>query len=388
MSKVIMVGCDLHDRTLVIRFAEGRKKPQQASFANDARGREKMIERLHNVAQQLRAERIVFAYEASAQGYGLADLLLENRIECHVLSPTHLPKTAKSAKNKTDSKDAQMLLEQVRGFVLAGNTLPTVWTPPQRVRDDREIVRARIDAADELTRVKTQVLSMLKRRGIEKPAWYHCKWGKRFAQWLRDLAKTLDSMVAPVLESLVDRYELFRAEILRLDGAVRQLAKTNRYRAAHNELRKIPGIGLLTAMSFLTEMGDLHRFDNRRQVAAYLGACPSSFESGEANDRKGRITRQGPSRLRKLLCQASWVAQRYCLETKQTYKRIRGGKSNRTKKAIVAVMRRLGIKMWHRALSCGVSSELIGRPTERHRRVANGSPPTPALLLAGRQQTI
>jgi transposase len=229
---------------------------------------------------------------------------------------------------------------------------------------------------------------MLKRRGIEKPAWYHCKWGKRFAQWLRDLAKTLDSMVAPVLESLVDRYELFRAEILRLDEAVRQLAKTNRYRAAHNELRKIPGIGLLTAMSFLTEMGDLHRFDNRRQVAAYLGACPSSFESGEANDRKGRITRQGPSRLRKLLCQASWVAQRYCLETKQTYKRIRGGKSNRTKKAIVAVMRRLGIKMWHRALSCGVSSELIGRPAERHRRVANGSPPTPALLLAGRQQTI
>lgn len=142
MSKVIMVGCDLHDRTLVIRFAEGRKKPQQASFANDARGRGKLIERLHDVAQQVHAERIVFAYEASAQGYGLADLLLENRIECHVLSPTHLPKTAKSAKNKTDSKDAQMLLEQVRGFVLAGNTLPTVWTPPQRVRDDREIIRA------------------------------------------------------------------------------------------------------------------------------------------------------------------------------------------------------------------------------------------------------
>ena len=280
-----------------------------------------------------------------------------------------------------------MLLEQVRGFVLAGNSLPTVWTPPQRVRDDREIVRARIDVADELTRVKTQVLSMLKRRGIEKPAWYHCKWGKRFAQWLRDLAKTLDPMVAPVLESLIDRYELYRAEILRLEEAVRALSKTNRYRAAHNELRQMPGIGLLTAMSFLTELGDLHRFDNRRQVAAYLGVCPSSFESGEANDRKGRITRQGPSRLRKLLCQASWVAQRYCDQTKQTYTRIRAGKSNRTKKAIVAVMRRLGIKMWHRALSCGVSSELVGRPAERHRRVANGSPPTPALLLAGRQQT-
>ena len=286
MSKVIMVGCDLHDRTLVIRFAEGRKKPQQASFANDARGRGKLIERLHDVAQQVHAERIVFAYEASAQGYGLADLLLENRIECHVLSPTHLPKTAKSAKTRRTPRTLKCYWSR---------SADSSWRETRCQRSGRHPSvcgmtarsSARIDAADELTRVKTQVLSMLKRRGIEKPAWYHCKWGKRFAQWLRDLAKTLDSMVAPVLESLIDRYELFRAEILRLDKAVRQLAKTNRYRAAHNELRKIPGIGLLTAMSFLTEMGDLHRFDNRRQVAAYLGACPSSFESVKPTTAKG-----------------------------------------------------------------------------------------------------
>jgi hypothetical protein len=36
MSKVIMVGCDLHDRSLLIRFAVGEGEPQQASFSNDA----------------------------------------------------------------------------------------------------------------------------------------------------------------------------------------------------------------------------------------------------------------------------------------------------------------------------------------------------------------
>ena len=56
-----------------------------------------------------------------------------------------------------------------------------------------------------------------------------------------------------------------------------------------DELRKLPGVGLLVAMTFLTEMGDLERFHNRREMAAYLGLCPSSFESGETNDRKGRI---------------------------------------------------------------------------------------------------
>jgi transposase len=147
MSKVIMVGCDLHDRNMLLRYSAGKGKPRQYACANDAEGRVKMIDHLQAFAKSEGAERIVFVYEASGQGYGLCDLLHDNGIECHVLSPTHLPKTAKRAKQKTDPKDAQMLLDQVRGFVLAGTELPVVWTPPKRLRDDRELVRARIDAA-------------------------------------------------------------------------------------------------------------------------------------------------------------------------------------------------------------------------------------------------
>jgi transposase len=119
MSKVTMVGCDLHDRSMLIRFAVGQGAPQQASFSNDALGRGLLLERLKEVAAKQQSERIVFVYEASGQGYGLSDLLHDHGIECYVLSPTHLPKTPKSAKQKTDARDAQMLLEQVRGFVLA-----------------------------------------------------------------------------------------------------------------------------------------------------------------------------------------------------------------------------------------------------------------------------
>jgi transposase len=360
MSQVIMVGCDLHDRSLLIRFAVGHGEPQQASFFNDAVGRQLLIEKLRKVASDHQAERIVFVYEASGQGYGLADLLHDQGIECHVLSPTHLPKTPKSAKNKTDAKDAQMLLEQVRGFVLAGNPLPAVWTPPQRLRNDRELVRARIDGADEVTRIKLKVLSMLKRYGIRKPGWYTA-WTKKFVLWLREVAATLEPVVTPVLESLIRRYELYQAEQHKLDRAIKTLSQTDRYQTACQELRKLPGVGLLTAMTFLTEMGDLTRFHNRREVAAYLGLCPASFESGEASDRKGRITRQGPARLRKLLCQAAWASLSRCEETGAAYARIRGGKTSRTKKALVAIMRRLAIKMWHRAGSCGTAPELCGR---------------------------
>jgi transposase len=371
MSKTIMIGCDLHDRSMLLRYGVDDREPQQASFANDEGGRMRMIERLQQFADRHKAKRIVFVYEASGQGYGLCDLLHDHGIECHVLSPTHLPKTPKGKKQKTDVKDAQMLLEQVRGHVLAGNRLPVVWTPPQRLRDDRELVRARIDAADETTRVKLQILSMLKRRGIAKPAGYSSTWSKRFVAWLRQVAQSLDSAVTPVLESLLARYELQVAERARLDRAIVKLSQTDRYRVACQELRRMPGVGLLSAMTFLTEMGDLQRFHNRREIAAYLGLCPASAESGEVTDRKGRITRQGPARLRKVLCQAAWISLRYCPEAAAAYGRIRGGKSNRTKKALVAVMRRLAIRMWHRALSCGVDCELEGRGGP------HASPPTP-----------
>lgn len=146
-----------------------------------------------------------------------------------------------------------------------------------------------------------------------------------------------------------------------LDKALKTLSMQPRYKAPCRELQKIPGVGLLVAMSFLTEMGDLNRFSNRRQVAAYLGLCPSSNESGEKNDRKGRITRQGPARLRKVMCQAAWSSVRHCQEMSEAYYRIKQNQKSRSKKALVALMRKIGIKLWHRALECGVSEELQGR---------------------------
>ena len=102
-------------------------------------------------------------------------------------------------------------------------------------------------------------------------------------------------------------------------------------------------------MVFLTELGDLNRFSNRRQLAAYLGLAPASFESGERNDRKGHITRQGPARVRKLLCQAAWARVRTDERTKATYERLVARNPKHKKIAVVACMRRLGIEMWHRA---------------------------------------
>jgi transposase len=320
-----------------------------------------MVEYLVEFARKHGSERIVFVYEASGQGYGLWDLLTEHGIEAYVLSPTHLPKSRKSKKNKTDSKDALMLLEAARGYVLAGNELPIVWTPPQRLRYDRELIRGRLEAAEAVTRIKLQMFSLLKRYGVNLPEWFRKNraWTQRFVRWLKEQVKRLDPVLQPVLSTLIGRFQLMHKQVSQFDRHLRRLAKTDRYRAGVAALCALPGVGLLTALTFLTEMGDLTRFSNRREVAAYLGLCPSAFESGQADDRKGHITRQGTGRVRKVLCQAAWTRVRCDQATCEAWEKIQGGKAGRKKKAIVAIMRKLGILMWHRALAAGVSTELV-----------------------------
>lgn len=363
-NQVTIVGCDLHDRSLLLKIAAGMDTPQQRSFVNDSQGRQEMIEMLIEFARREGSRRIVFVYEASGQGYGLHDLLTDQGIECYVLSPAHLAKSAKRKKNKTDAKDAQHLLELARAHVLAGNELPIVWTPPKALRNDRELVRARLETAEAGTALKLQILSLLKRQGCEFPAWFlkGRNWSRKFTKWLTDAAQQLPREVSPVLTGLMVRLETVQQQVLLLDRALRHLAKTPRYQPGCDALRKLPGVGLLTALVFLTEMGDLTRFSNRRQVGAYLGLTPAAAESGEASDRKGHITRQGPSRLRKVLCQATWTAIRVDAKIRASWERIRGDRPQRGKKACVAMMRQLGIRLWHVALAAGVSPELAARP--------------------------
>jgi transposase len=362
MSKVTMIGCDVHDASLVLKVAVGQEAAVKKMFAGSEVA--EMIQWLKEFAQRHEAPRIVLVYEASSRGFGLYDQLRDAGIECHVLAPTHLPHTAHRRKNKTDDKDAEMLLDEVRAYVLAGRKLPDVWVPDLRTRDDREAVRMRLQFGEQRTAVKNQIRQLAKRNSLAFPVWFtnSGEWSRRSLQWLREMAEGTTGCLAEgartALSSLIDVYAALSCELKELDRAILRLARSQRYAQAFRQLKLMPGVGTLTAMVFLTELGDLARFANRRQLAAYLGLAPAAYESGTQDDRKGHITRQGSARVRHVLCQAAWAAVRCCEKSKAAYEKIRRGTSKRTKIAIVALMRRLAIAMWHTALSTEVTKLL------------------------------
>ena len=88
------------------------------------------------------------------------------------------------------------------------------------------------------------------------------------------------------LSSLLRQLQSFQTEIKILDGEIYRLSQEPRYKEPAEALViKITGVGLLTAMVYLTEMGDLSRFRNRKQIGSFLGLVPSSKESGESDDQ-------------------------------------------------------------------------------------------------------
>jgi transposase len=250
-----------------------------------------------------------------------------------------------------------MLLNEVRAFVLAGRALPQVWVPDPKTRDEREVVRMRLQLGEQRTSIKNQIRQLAKRNSLVFPVWFtkSGEWSRRSLQWLHEVAAGTSSSLPEgarvVLSSLIDLYAALSCELKELDQAVLRLARSERYTQRFRKLKLMSGVGTLTAMVFLTELGDLARFANRRQLAAYLGLAPSAHESGTQDDRKGHITRQGSARVRHVLCQAAWAAMRCSKEYRATYEKIRRGTPKRSKVAIVALMRRLAIAMWHTALS-------------------------------------
>ena len=144
--------------------------------------------------------------------------------------------------------------------------------------------------------------------------------------------------VALELQALKDVSELLHEVERRLEA----FAATD---ANVKLLRTIPGVGRCTAEVVVAYLDDPRRFRNGRQVSAYAGLVPKQFQSGET-DRRGRISRRGPSLLRKILVEAGWLLLQYNPWAQRLVQRISRGQKTRKKQAVVALARKLLVRCW------------------------------------------
>ncbi len=95
--------------------------------------------------------------------------------------------------------------------------------------------------------------------------------------------------------------------LLGINRQVRQLSQSEKYRKNIELLIKIPGIGIMTAITILVQLGDISRFKRLDELCNYIGLVPSMHSSGD-KIHTGKMIKRGRKELKIMLIEASWVA--------------------------------------------------------------------------------
>jgi len=240
--------------------------------------------------------RLTFCYEAGPTGYGLHRLIKSLGHDCMVVAPSLIP-TKPGDRVKTNRRDAVNLAKLLR----AGELI-AVWVPDERHEALRDLVRAR-DAAAKDYRVKRQnVSSFLLRYGLHFPG--KKTWGRTHMNWLTSI-KLEHHEQRIAFEEMLLAVRQVRERIERLQQAMRDAVPDWSLASVVEALQALRGMDMVGAIVFLAELGDLSRFENPRQLMAYLGLTPSESSTGESVKRGG-ITKAGNTRARRLLIEAAW----------------------------------------------------------------------------------
>lgn len=285
-------------------------------------------------------EETPIAVEAGAQTRWVVDVLEQLGHEVVIANPRQLQLiTASNSKN--DANDAKLLAKLVR-------VDPDLLSPIE-LRDSKHqaallSIRARAQLVKSRVALMQSVRGMLKSfAGVRLPR-------ATSESFLERCRAAVPAELLPHLDGMLQIIQKLTQEIAVYDERIEQIAAAEYPEVS--KLREVPGIGTLTALTFVVTIADPQRFASSRTVGAYLGLRPRQQQSGDRNPQLG-ITKAGDGYLRKLLVQsAHCVLSVRGMDTALKRWGVslceRGG-SNAKKRAIVAVARKLAVllhKLW------------------------------------------
>jgi transposase len=322
----IKLGIDVHQDFYVVVMQQDGTNPkppqrfQKAAF-------------LHWAAKLKRGGAEVHAvYEACGFGFTLQRQLSALGIHCYVVCPQKLDERNKRI--KTDGLDAKALCLKLDRFV-EGNrdALALVRVPSEKEEQLRAVHRQREQLVKVRKQLEAQGRSLMVNHGLEPVQ----QWWKERAfsklpvpEWMKELLGNTQ----PILMALEQK---IAALTLQLQSA-----------ATAEQPR---GLGRMTSVLIDREIGDWHRFSNRRQIASYTGLCPGEYSSGNTR-LQSCVTKHGNPRLRAALVELAWRLVRFQPNYRPVVKwraiLAKGALATGAarKKAIVAVARQLAVDLW------------------------------------------
>lgn len=321
---MIIIGCDFHptfQRIVQLDQATGELEKHRLEHGNG---------KAEQFYRRLQGQSVRIGMEASGHSRWFERLIAELGFELWIGNPAAIRAKA-TRKQKTDERDALLILD-----LLLENRFPRLpWWPTPAERDVRQLVLHRHRLVQMRTRVKNQLQAL---------AMNECLGGKG-KLWSR--AGRAQFQAVPLLAWTArrrqDLFELHDELVNTTDPLDQAVAEQAAARPEVQRLMTHPGVGEITALTYVLVIGDPHRFAGSRQLASYLGLIPSEDSSG-GKQRLGHISKQGNALLRGLLTEAAQQAARRDPQLQRCWRRLAMRKNNSI--ATVAVARKLAVRLW------------------------------------------
>ena len=285
IRRYVGLGIDVHQDFYVVVMQEGGTNPKPPQRF----GKEVFV---HWAAKlKSRACAIYAVYEACGFGFSLQRKLTALGIECYVVCPQKLDERNKRV--KTDGLDAKALCLRLDRFVRGNReALALVRVPTPEEEQQRALHRQREQLVKTRKVLEAQGRSLLVNHGIEPVT----SWWKRgnFARlqvpsWMKELLGNTQ----PILLALQEKINALTVQLQNAAPA-----------------KQPRGLGKMSSVIIDREIGDWHRFNNRRQVGSYTGLCPGEYSSGNTR-LQSCVTKHGNPRLRAALVELAWRLVRF-----------------------------------------------------------------------------
>lgn len=300
MKSLVYVGMDVHKES----YSLCAYLPQQGEFVGETKidAKPSLIkEYLESIKKMLIKERgfedieFIAGYEAGCLGFSLYKELAKCGIECKVIAPTTLSKTADSNLKKNDRKDARMLARN-----LFFGTCSYVHVPDDVDLETKEYIRMRMAHKRALKRLKQQILSFCLRCGYKFDGKVY--WTERHIAFLKNLE--LKGLLKETMDEYIDSYEKSVEKLNRLEGKIEERSNLTRYKENTDKLSCLKGVTKVGPLTIISEISDFSRFGTPNEFCSYLGLVPAEHSSGGTNPQLG-ITKLGNITVRTQLVESA-----------------------------------------------------------------------------------
>jgi len=275
------------------------------------------------------------AYEASYCGFSIHRKLNELGINNIVVNPADVPTTDKEKRQKEDARDSKKI-----AMTLRSGELKSIYVPSKESEELRSLIRYRKTLVKDIARGKNRIKSNLYFHGINIPPENQQAskyWSNKFTLWLKSVSHTTEYGTL-VLQDMIDTNLNLRNKLLKVTKNIREASNDDTYSKLCKLLLTIPGIGIITAMTILSELESIKRFKSFDKLSSYVGLVPTTHSSGE-KDSTGKITPRANIILRNALIESAWVAARIDPALSLAYNEL--CKRMKPSKAIVRIAKKL-----------------------------------------------